>query len=75
MTPILTTQSLTKDYDSGPALAQVNLSLEEGDIYGLIGQNGAGKTTLLKLITRLIHPTSGTVSLFGSSSDREWSQA
>ena len=34
MTPILTTQSLTKDYDSGPALAQVNLSLEEGDIYG-----------------------------------------
>lgn len=75
MIPILTTQALTKDYDSGPALTQVNLSLEEGDIYGLIGQNGAGKTTLLKLITRLIHPTSGTVSLFGSSSDREWSQA
>lgn len=75
MTPILSTQSLTKNYASGPALTQVSLSLEEGDIYGLIGQNGAGKTTLLKLITRLIHPTSGTISLFGSSSDREWSQA
>ena len=75
MTPILTTHALTKNYASGPALTQVSLSLEEGDIYGLIGQNGAGKTTLLKLITRLIHPTSGTVSLFGSSSDREWSQA
>ena len=70
MTPILSTQSLTKNYASGTALTQVSLSLEEGDIYGLIGQNGAGKTTLLKLITRLIHPTSGTVSLFGSSSDR-----
>lgn len=75
MTPILSTQSLTKNFASGPALTQVSLSLEEGDIYGLIGQNGAGKTTLLKLITRLIHPTSGTLSLFGSSSDREWSQA
>ncbi len=75
MTPILTTHALTKNYASGAALTQVSLSLEEGDIYGLIGQNGAGKTTLLKLITRLIHPTSGTVSLFGSSSDREWSQA
>ena len=34
MTPILTTQSLTKNYASGPALTQVSLSLEEGDIYG-----------------------------------------
>ncbi|PLS30285.1 methionine ABC transporter ATP-binding protein [Bifidobacterium margollesii] len=48
-------------------LKGVNLHLEQGRIYGVIGLGGAGKSTLLKLIAGEIRPTSGTVELFGRS--------
>ena len=38
-------------------LEDINITLEDGDILGLLGRNGAGKTTLLKIILGLIHPT------------------
>ena len=48
------------------ALAGVDLSLERGRIYGLVGDNGAGKTTLLRLMAGLALPTSGSMALFGA---------
>jgi len=48
-----------------PALAGVNLELGEGVVYGLVGRNGAGKTTMLRMIPALLHPTEGTVKVFG----------
>ena len=45
---ILQTQNLTKKYKDFTALDNVNITIQKGDIYGLIGRNGAGKTTLMK---------------------------
>lgn len=69
--PILKTNNLIKKYSGGAGVKNINMTLNQGDIYGFIGQNGAGKTTLLRLITSLIHPTSGNLELFGSSDERE----
>lgn len=64
---ILATTNLTKQYPSGKAVDNVNMTVRQGDIYGFIGQNGAGKTTLIRLATSLISPTSGDIALFGKS--------
>ena len=53
------------------ALDKVDLALEGGRIYGLVGNNGAGKTTLMRVVTGLVNPTSGSFSLFGSASESE----
>lgn len=47
------------------ALRQVNLNIEKGETFGLIGQNGAGKSTLLKLVARVFRPTTGRVQVKG----------
>lgn len=63
---VLKTNELTKKYKEFTALDRVNITIEKGDIYGLIGRNGAGKTTLMKLVTTLSNKTSGTFELFGT---------
>jgi ABC-2 type transport system ATP-binding protein len=75
METILSLEQVTKTYGKQKALNQVSLNIQKGAVYGLIGRNGAGKTTLLKTITQLIAPTSGTVSLFGSKTTKEWTKA
>lgn len=55
------TEHLSKSFDNDIALKDINLSLEKGKIYGLIGRNGAGKSTLLRIISNRIFPTSGKV--------------
>lgn len=68
---ILKTHDLTKRYGVQLSNDKINISIKKGEIYGLIGKNGAGKTTFMKLITGLIHRTSGEIELFGKSSERE----
>jgi len=55
--------NVTKKYGSEMALNNVSLHFEPGKIYGLLGPNGSGKSTTLKLITGLVYPNSGTVSV------------
>lgn len=62
---ILETRDLSKQYKSQWALKHVNLRLQQGRIYGLIGKNGAGKTTLMRMIAGLGFPTGGSIFLFG----------
>lgn len=60
------TKQLTKSYGMKYALQDVDLTVYEGDIFGLVGKNGAGKTTLFKLIQGITRPTDGQILLFGS---------
>lgn len=63
MDTIIKTKDLTKNYGEKKAADLININVQKGDIYGLIGRNGAGKTTLLKMITGLIHQSSGGIEL------------
>lgn len=65
MRPILECQSLTKKYGNFNALSDLNLSLERGQIIGLLGPNGSGKTTLIKLANGLLVPTEGHIMING----------
>ena len=62
---VLETNSLSKAYKGHFAVKDVSMHIEQGDIYGFVGENGAGKTTLIRLITGLAAPTGGSYSLFG----------
>jgi ABC-type multidrug transport system ATPase subunit len=67
MNTILETSHLSKVYRNDRGIRDMNLTLHEGDVYGLLGPNGAGKTTFLKLITGLIRPDQGTISMFNTN--------
>ena len=56
-------KNLTKSYGSKVVLDNINLTIEENKIYGLLGRNGAGKTTLLNLINNRIFPTGGSIRI------------
>lgn len=64
---ILSTNNLTKKYKNIKALNDVNMELQQGEIYGLVGKNGAGKTTLLRLIAGQSYVTEGEITLFGTN--------
>lgn len=56
---------VNRNYIEKKALNNLSLNIEEGEIIGLIGSNGAGKTTLTKILSGIIHPTSGNISVMG----------
>ena len=64
---ILQTRDLTRRYGHTLALDHAALSVEKGQIFGLVGRNGAGKTTLIRLISGQSNPTAGEITLFGAS--------
>ena len=59
--------NLTKNFGDLTALDDVTVSLEQGQIVGLLGPNGSGKTTLIKILNGLLQPTSGSVTINGSA--------
>jgi ABC-2 type transport system ATP-binding protein len=61
--PVIATGSLVKQYGRIGALKGVSLTVERGEIFGLLGQNGAGKTTLVKILLGSTRPTEGTATL------------
>ncbi|GHV08892.1 bacitracin ABC transporter ATP-binding protein [Clostridia bacterium] len=63
MQTMLQTHNLTKKYGNFTALNQASLTLERGDIYGLVGRNGAGKTTFFKCVMGLAKPTAGEIEI------------
>lgn len=68
---MLEAQNISYSYPNGPyALHGVSLTLNRGEIVGLLGENGAGKTTLMKCILGLYRPDNGSVTLDGESGER-----
>ena len=63
---IIVTKNLTKQYGSQKSVADLNIHVKRGRIYGLLGRNGAGKTTTMKMLLGLTKPTSGEVKIWGS---------
>ncbi len=67
MSTIIEIQGLTKKYGALTALDDLNLTIEEGGVFGFIGPNGAGKTTTMRIITTLLKPTAGKAWVAGCS--------
>lgn len=66
MSIIIAASDLTKQYREVTAVDSVDLHVEEGAVYGLIGRNGAGKTTILKMLAGLSYPSSGSIRIGNS---------
>jgi ABC-2 type transport system ATP-binding protein len=64
---IVEARGLVKRYNGTIAVAGVDLSIPEGEIFGLVGPNGAGKTTMLRMLATLLAPTSGDAEVAGES--------
>ena len=64
---IIETKNLTKVYGEQTVVNSVNLHIEKGSIYGLLGRNGAGKTTIMKMILGLTDISNGEVSVFNQN--------
>jgi ABC-2 type transport system ATP-binding protein len=60
-------KNLTKSYGKARGIIDVNLNVEQGEVFGFIGPNGAGKSTTIRTLLGLIAPTSGTAEIFGKS--------
>ena len=67
---ILETKCLTKKFGKQNVVDNVSIQIEENSIYGLLGPNGAGKSTILKMITGMLHKTSGEIIFEGHSWSR-----
>jgi len=63
--PIIQTNDLTKKFGNLTAVDHLNLTIEDGEIFGLLGPNGAGKTTAILMLTTVIHLTEGTATVAG----------
>jgi ABC-2 type transport system ATP-binding protein len=62
---MIRTENLSKDYGDLTAVANLNLTINQGDIFGFIGPNGAGKTTTMRILVTLLEPTHGTAFIDG----------
>jgi ABC-2 type transport system ATP-binding protein len=68
VSPIIETDKLTKSYGRHRGIVDVDLAVNEGEIFGFLGPNGAGKTTTIRVLLDLIRPTSGSARVFGMES-------
>jgi ABC-2 type transport system ATP-binding protein len=72
----LSVHALRKIYPNGmTALKGIDLDVEQGDFFALLGQNGAGKSTTISIICSLINKTSGTINIFGHNTDTNLADA
>lgn len=65
MSAVIHTEDLTKTYGKARGIRDVNLSVEEGEVFGFLGPNGAGKTTAIRVLMNFLQPTSGRAEVFG----------
>jgi ABC-2 type transport system ATP-binding protein len=68
---VIEINNLTKQYGKHRGIDNVSFSVKEGEIFGFIGPNGAGKSTTIRTLLALIHPTSGSATIFGKDCIKE----
>lgn len=68
---VIELKNLTKFYGSQRGIENISFNVEQGEILGFIGPNGAGKSTTIRTLLALIHPTSGSASIFGKDCIKE----
>jgi ABC-2 type transport system ATP-binding protein len=62
---MIATEGLTKKYGHFTALADLTMTVRQGEVFGLLGPNGSGKTTTIRLLLGLLRPTSGSAAVLG----------
>lgn len=67
MPVILSVNHLSKKFKDLTAVDDLSFTVNEGDVYGFLGQNGAGKSTTIRMLLSLIKPTSGEINIFGQN--------
>ncbi len=65
MQQVISVKNLSKTFSSIAVVDDLSFTVNEGDVYGFLGQNGAGKSTTIRMLLGLVHPTGGNISLFG----------
>ena len=65
MTPVIETSGLTKLYGTSPGIIDLDLCVEEGEVFGFIGPNGAGKSTSIRVLLNFLFPTEGSGAILG----------
>lgn len=65
MSVIIGVQNLSKQFKETKAVNDLSFTVNEGDVYGFLGQNGAGKSTTIRMLLTLVKPTSGEIAMFG----------
>jgi len=65
MTAVIQIEKLTKSYGEHRGVVDVDLEVNQGEVFGFLGPNGAGKTTTLRMVTGLTRPDAGSIHIFG----------
>jgi ABC-2 type transport system ATP-binding protein len=65
MNYVLQTKNLTKTFQGHDVVSHVTMNIRQGEIYGFLGPNGAGKSTIMKMLTNIIKPSYGEITIFG----------
>jgi len=63
--PVIQVSSLCKNFGSLEAVKDLSFEVNQGEIFGFLGQNGSGKSTTIRMLLSLIHPSSGQIQIFG----------
>jgi ABC-type multidrug transport system ATPase subunit len=71
---ILKVENISKHFGNLKAVEDLSFEVAAGEVFGFLGQNGSGKSTTIRMLLSLIHPTSGTIELFGKSLQKERNQ-
>src|SRR5215831_17429048 len=65
MLPVIKVDHLSKHYKEIKAVDDISFTVNQGDVYGFLGQNGAGKSTTIRMLLSLVEPTAGAIEIFG----------
>ena len=67
MPAIIEVKNLTKQFKDVTAVNNLSFTVNEGDVYGFLGQNGAGKSTTIRMLLTLLQPTTGSIHIFNKN--------